>query len=202
MAGRFFWREDIDMEKCICFCLLLVGGSLLARQPGYNAINDHLIPVAGRLKPHHEQLLARKLFVTPADYMRVVELPAAASEGESVIAIYSKIDSPTSVMITLMRPERNLVYAEFAGDPDFPKGPKVSRFDVPFAKSSAVAIRTRLKRLLAQARPLRKSNNPIFLDGTDIEFSVPLGNQSIRGLLIQSAAGKKRHGVATPCRIT
>ena len=154
--------------------------------------NDHLEPPDERFEPMYRKLLARRLFITPANYVRVVDLPSPASVGESTVAIYSKPDKPDQVFITCTRAARNLYYAAFSDDPNFPKDPpmKIARFDAVFPKPVAKTIGEGVRRMLAETHP-RTKGNLIILHGTEIEFSVEdRPGPTIRGLLTPYAKGK------------
>jgi hypothetical protein len=135
-------------------------------------VDDHLIPIESWLEPAYKGLLTRKLFVTPANYARIVEFPPLPSAGEVSVAIYSKASDVDGTFITRTKGERNLWSAEFGSNPSFPKGVKVARCDARFPTSTAVAVQGAVKRMLDQSRPLDNPNNAIILDAKIIEFSI------------------------------
>lgn len=154
--------------------------------------NDHLEPPDERFEPAYRKLLSRKLFTTPANYVRIVDLPSPASVGETSIAIYSKPDKPDEILITSTKAARNLYYAAFSDDPNSPKDPpmEITRCDASFPKFAADAITEGIRRTLANTHP-RKKGDSIILHGTEIEFSIDdrLG-RNVRGLLTPYAKGK------------
>lgn len=187
------------MNKTICIllcsCVLVtISRDALAVSPQPQADDDHLIAANGRIDRAYEKLLNRRLFVTPANYARIVTLASPASLGEFAIAIYSKKgNDPDDVWITSTRAERNLWAAEFGGDPNFPKKPtiKIARRDFSFPKSTAVTVSNAIKRMLDASRPLSQSGR-IVVGATKIEFSVE--NQEgkpVRALLTPDTQGKK-----------
>src|SRR5437763_10706889 len=96
--------------QILAFSYLLVGicNAALARDRRSLADDDHLIPINGRIELAYEKLLNRRLFVTSANYARIVTLASPASVGEAAIAIYSKGHNADEVFITSTRAERNL----------------------------------------------------------------------------------------------
>jgi hypothetical protein len=178
----------------LCLCLLL-GPPIVAvgnTSRPESRKTDHLVPSDERIDPAYRKVISQRLFVTRANYARIMELPSPASVGESVVAIYSNEQNLDEAYITYTRAERNLYYAAFAGDPSFPNDPaiKIARCDAPFSKPVATAVSAAIKHLLAQSHPRRKSNL-IILHGTDVEFAVEeLGRGSVRGLLTPYAVGK------------
>lgn len=173
---------------------LLIGicNAGLANDQQPQADDDHLIPIDGRIELPYEKLLDRRLFVTPANYGRIVILASPASVGELAIAIYSKRSIADEVWITATRAERNLWAAEFGEDPSFPKIPavQVSRCDALFPKSTSAAVSSAIKRMVKESRPLSK-NGRIIVDATDIVFAVQdREEKGMRALLTPEAQGK------------
>jgi hypothetical protein len=159
-----------SLIKAFAFFAFL--GTISTTAPAESNVDDHLIPIEGWLEPGYKELLTRKLFVTPANYARVVEFPTLPSLGEVSLAIYSKASDPDGTFITRTKGERNLWSAEFGSDPSFPKGVRVVRCDARFPKSTAVALQGAVKRMLDQSRPLENRDNAIILDANIIEFSI------------------------------
>ena len=154
--------------------------------------NDHLEPPDERFEPMYRKLLSRRLFVTPANYLRVVDLPTPSSVGECTIAIYSKRDKPNEVYITCTKAATNLYAAALSDDPNVLTDPpmKIARSDAKFPKPVANAIGDGIRRILAETRPRTKGGS-IILHGTEIEFSIEdRPGRSIRGLLTPYAKGK------------
>ena len=158
----------------VCACISY------AREPSITE-TDYLIPV-DRMFPDYDALLRRKLFVTPAHFARVVDLPSG--DNEVVLAIYS--DGSDSARITYTRPEKRLW--GLRSD----KGASVSvvRLDAPFPKALAVSVSAALRHLLDERRPPMKTEI-VILDGREIEFSAPNGRHTARGVLHNNARGRK-----------
>ena len=173
------------------FLLMVICNVALAKDRRPHTDDDHMIPVNGRIEVAYEKLLNRRLFVTRANYARIVTLASPASVGELAIAIYSKRNNENEAWITITRAERNLWAAEFGEDPSFPKVPavKVTRRDASFPTSTATAVSTAIGRMLDQSRPLSK-NGRIIVDATDIEFSLEKQQgRRVRALLTPDAQG-------------
>lgn len=181
------------LKTFVCFALFgtVSTGALAASHDPEPNVDDHLVPLEGWFEPAYKGLLARKLFVTRANYARIVEFPPLPSEGESSVAIYSKTNDPEGTLITRTKGERNLWSAEFGTDPSFPKGVKVTRCDAWFPKSTAVAVQEAVKRMLDQSRPLENPRNAIIVDAPITEFSVEDPKRGREGaFLTPYAAGK------------
>lgn len=181
------------MQILVSYLLAGICSAAFANDRRPRTDDDHLIPIGGRIELAYERLLNQRLFVTPANYARILNLASPASVGEFAISIYSKRKNADEVWITTTRAERNLWYAEFGKDPDFPKKPavKVARCDALFPQSIAVAVSEAIERMLRQSRPFSKSGR-IIVDATDVEYSVE--NQEgkrIRALLTPDSHGKR-----------
>jgi hypothetical protein len=185
-------QNEIDMSKvfrslALSYLLLCACNAAWSddRRPG--SADDHLIPMNGRIDAPYEKLLNRKLFITPANYTRIVVLSSPASIGELAVSIYSKGNNADEVGITITRAERNLWAAEFGGDPSFPKVPavNVARCDALLPKMTATVVSGAIKRMVDGSRPLSRSGR-IILDATDIVFSV------------EDREGKRAEAVLTP----
>lgn len=165
---------------------------------------DHLVPIDGLLEPAYQTLLSRKLFVTSADFARIVILPSAASKGESAIAIYSStIKSNKLALVTWTQAERNLWYAASDNEGilsrDTPVG--ISRSDANLPKSVARVVSNAVRQMLSRSRPASKANR-VILDGTDIEISIDnLVNGPKKGLLTPYAQGKNAMSLRRLCKM-
>src|SRR4051794_34024561 len=95
--------------------------SSYAREPSI-AETDYLIPVDRIIQSDYYALLRRKLFVTPADFARVVDL--SSGDNEVVVAIYRS--GSAGAEITYTRPDESLW--DVGGDSQgrFVKDPSVS----------------------------------------------------------------------------
>jgi len=134
-------------------------------------------------------LLSRKLFVTPADIARVVNL--SSGDNEVVVAIHT--DPRQGTHITYTRPAKSLWDVGGDSQNHFVKDPRVSitRRDAPLPRSLAIAVGGALKHLLSERRPPMRTEE-VIVDGWLVEFSVPgRGQERIRGLLTNYARGRK-----------
>jgi len=197
-------RRMITLEKSLPFrqtaglliTVVCVNG-LAAADPTLNRgdpFSDHLIPTASEIDAAYRSLLSEKLFVTPADYARIVVMPSSAS-GEVSLAIYSRPVADyhsAHVCLTCTRADRNLWYSVSQSNPNRGKEPpaQVSRTDALLPKSAALAVAEAITHMLNRTEPVDRKDR-IFLDGTGIEFSVENGKQHPgRGLLTPYAKGK------------
>jgi len=162
----------IKVLACVALLGTMSAVAAASKQDSHSNVDDHLIPIEGWLDPEYKGLLTRKLFLTPANYARIVEFPPLPSLGEISVAIYSKANDLDRAFITRTKGERNLWSAEFGSDPSFPRGVKVVRADARFPKSTAVTLQRALKRMIDQSHPLENPNNSIVLDAKVVEFSI------------------------------
>jgi hypothetical protein len=162
-----------------------------AREPSI-AETDYLVPVDEMIQSDYYALLRRKLFVTPAHFVRIVDL--SAGDNEVVLAIY-RVGSDHA-HITYTRPAKLLW--EVGGDSQsrFVKDPSVSvsRLDAPFPKALALSVVAALDHLLAECRAPMKTER-VILDGRMVEFTVESGGHVARGLLDNYARGPKGQGL-------
>lgn len=157
-----------------CFALLGTMTTLTnaSKQGAQSTVDDHLIPIPGWPDAAYKESLSRKLFVTPANYARIVEFPAVTSIGEVSVAIYSKAGDLDGAFLTRTKGERSFWSGEGRSDLSSPKDIKVVRCDASLPKSTAVAVQGAVKRMLAQSRPLENPSNSIILDAKVTEFSI------------------------------
>ncbi len=154
---------------------------------------DHLIPPTSEIDAAYRTLLSQKLFVTPANYARVVIMPSS-SAGETAIAIYSgtQASGQRNVFLTCTKADTNLWYSVSPSNPSRGTQPsiKVTRTDAPFPSSAALAVSAAFDEMIARTKPLEPGNR-IVVDGTNVEFEVQRGAQtSRRGLLTPYAKGQ------------
>lgn len=188
-------KQQMVMSMLRHFRLYAFAAIAMACFGGRNGLaasnNDHLMPVDGILDPAYYALLTRKLFLTPANFGRILDLPSGGSE--IVFAIHSKqLGSSEQVFITCTRPDQELWFAGSDEQFRFTKDPfvHVTRVDVLFPKSAAVAVSEGIKRVLAQRRPPTKGNI-VTVDGRAIEFSMEDQKRvGTRGILPPFARGK------------
>lgn len=157
--------------------------------------SDHLVPSDNILNPDYYTLLSRKLFVTPSNFVRVVDLSSAVSE--SSFAIYLKLGGSKEAFITYTEANENLWYAGSDEQFRFTKDPRVKivRIDASFPYSLAVSVSEAIKRQLSQTRPPVRGHL-VTVHGRAIEFSIKApGAVTVRGLLPPYAQGKDSDGL-------
>jgi hypothetical protein len=153
---------------------------------------DHLVPVGQMVDATYQSLLARKLYLTPADYARIVVIPSGSSSGETALSLYSKQENDDKVILTSTKGDRDLWSAASDLDPMLRKDPriKVRRLDVPFPKPLAILISKALKRLIEESRE-PESTDRMVLHGTHILYIVdPPGDRLLKARLTPESKGK------------
>jgi hypothetical protein len=186
------------MQRALPFVLTLVLCGVLAgpftTRAASIAESDHLIPVGDIIPADYYALLQRKLFVSRADFARVVDLPGG--ENEVAVAIYSvESRGGENVRITYTRCDKNLWSVGSDSQGHFVKDPSVSveRIDAPFPKELALTVSAAVKQALGERRPRPppRPTDTVTVDGRLVEFSVSTGRQTRRGLLAPDAPGQK-----------
>jgi hypothetical protein len=153
---------------------------------------DHLVPVGRQLESAYEKLLARNLYVTPANYARIVILPSAGAIGETALTLHSGAGGRGQVILTCTHAQRNLWSEAFHLDVALTRAPtvRISRSDVPFPEDLAGGLRDALKALIRQRHEPRGTDR-IIIHGTDFLFSVDDARGRVtRALLAPESAGR------------
>src|SRR5438105_11353243 len=196
MKDSMIRRETQITTKLFYLCGIVTcaTASALAAARAGSEYNDHLVPIDGIIEPAYQTLLSQRLFITPANFVRVVILPSAASKGEVAISIYSEpTKGEDNVFITCTRATKNLWYAASyqSGVPSNTSSVEITRFDASVSKTAATSIIRGVRRMLDQCKPLDKTNNT-FVDETDIEVLLQSSpNRFAQGLLTSNARGRK-----------
>ena len=177
----------------LCCIVTCVTAPALAEERAGSEYNDHLVPIDGIIEPAYQTLLSQKLFITPANFVRMVILPSAASEGEIAIAIHSEpTKSEEKVFVTCTKAKKNLWYAASDESGALSKNTssiQIARYDVPIPKTVAMTIMKGIRRMLGQCKPLDKTNKT-FVDETDIEVLLESSpSRYVKGLLTPHARG-------------
>jgi hypothetical protein len=181
-------------------CAALTGVASSAHPADKSEKSDHLVPIKGIIEPAYQKLLRRKLYLTPANYVRIAILPSTGSIGETVFSFHSDKADTYKVLVTYTRAQSNL-WAE-ASDANLaltiePRA-KIRRLDVPFPKSLAVSISEAIGRMIRESRQ-PSGTGPIIVDGTDFLFSIEAANgQQRQAILMAGSTGKN---VATLIRL-
>jgi hypothetical protein len=153
---------------------------------------DHLVPSNGIIKPTYENLLRQKLYLTPADYVRIAVLPSTGSLGETVFSLRSAGENVDQATLTYTHAQRNL-WAEASdtnGALTIEPRVKIRRIDVPFPKSLAVAIASTIGKLIEERRDWTGTGR-ILVDGTDFLFSIERAGRQQRAVLMAGSTGMR-----------
>jgi hypothetical protein len=176
--------------------MVAVGVSLIsfvADAASDSRVNDNLIPTTGFISESYQRVLIRKLFVTAAEYGRIVELPST-NEGETSIAIHAVAGGTANgVFVTCTTATQPLWTppVDTGGGNEIAARIAVRRVDVPISKVTAIAVSHAITRMLQESRPPVKTDE-VILHGTDYEFAVDSAKTSIRyGLLTEYGRGPK-----------
>ncbi len=156
-----------------------------------NEPTDHMVPVDCHVEPAYMQLLAGRLFVSRADYARVLVMPST-DEGEFSIAIYSRHDRGDETALTCTRAEKNLWYSMFQAQQANAHVPPVPVIltDAAFPKSTALAVSKAIEEMIVHSGPPNHSVE--VLDGTNITFSIERsGAKPLQALLAPYAHGMR-----------
>src|SRR5579884_157459 len=156
-----------------------------------NEPTDHLVAVDCHIEPAYMQLLARRLFVSRADYARVLVMPST-DEGEFAIAIYSRHNRGDEAALTCTRAEKNLWYLMFQAQQANAYVPPVPviRTDAAFPKSTALAVSKAIEEMIVHSGPPNHSVE--VLDGTNVTFSIERsGAKPLQALLGPYARGMR-----------
>jgi hypothetical protein len=172
--------------------------SLASSASSSGIAEDHLFPpdLTGDGVPDYRPLLGKKLMVTSADCGRLLVLPSPASLGENSVAVFSR---GSQCYITYTKAARNLWYQKMNQDHPIKDDPyassepiKITRIDSPFPTSTALAVRRVWKEMLRRvAQGSQKGGvERVVLDGTDFEFWLVDGTQSVGGTIPPGIDGK------------
>jgi hypothetical protein len=186
MKLRTFFAGSLLAVWC---CGFSPPSALLARE---NV--DHLVPVDGVIDPAYQRLLSRELYLTPANCMRIVLLPSAASIGETALSFNSTPRGTMEQMVlTCTTAQRNLWSAASEIDSTLRGNPavRVRRLDVRFPNELSKSISQALKQMIAQSRQPRGSDQ-IVIDGTDVLFTIEnKSGPAMQARLAPESEGKK-----------
>jgi hypothetical protein len=176
--------------------LLVLADSVVA-----TTSEDHLVPRfpdSAWGVPGYYTLLQKKLFLTRADYGRVLLLQSLT--GECALAVYSS--GSNGAYVTCTKADEDLWQQRSSALYAVPKNPAadkrrihITRVDAPLAISTAVAIRDALAAMLRQTVPNRVGG-PIVVDGTYIEFSLAAADKTMIGAVIPGMHSKNTSELA------
>ena len=150
---------------------------------------DHLVPknpaIDGAIRP----ILARKLFVTPADCALVLIRPPEG--GEAAVAVYRSRsgNSPDSFSVTVTKAEKNIDMTANVESLDAANKIRVARCDAVIPKTSALAIHAAWDVMLDRAQELRVYARPT-LHREELEFSIARDGQTEVFAALPNRGGK------------
>lgn len=157
--------------------IILVGLFVSAAVGASRHTDNHLVPFKPSVYDELRPTLYRKLCVTPANYGRMIELPAGPERGEWVVSVHCDETSASSggCDVTLTRAAANLDYImqERRGKEPLEavNKVKVARKQVPIQRTTALAVRAAWLKFLRNSHPSpSRPNDPIWLDTSKIEF--------------------------------
>lgn len=153
---------------------------------------DHLVPSNGIIKPDYENLLRRKLYLTPADYIRIAVLPSTGSLGETVYSLHSAGKNVDQVTLTYTHAQSNLWAEASDRNGALTREPraKVGRADVPCPKSLAISMSNTIGKMIEERRAWT-GTGPIIVDGTDFLFSRERAGRQQQAVLMAGSTGKR-----------
>jgi hypothetical protein len=154
-------------------------------------IEDHLLPVSPKVDEDLRAAYAKKLFVTRANYGRLLIQPPF--EGECAISVYSK---DNRFYVTLTRATRSLAQATV--DQRRSDAIHIARTDAEIPKSTAVAIQRAWQGMLSTTRSYDTIHHEVVLDAENFEFSL---TDSSAGQVFGQAPAKQGKLVAALIRI-
>ena len=170
--------------------------------------DDHLVPFRPSIYDELRPSLYRKLCVTPANYGRMIELPAGPERGEWAVSVYCNEASVTGETcdVTLTRAAANLDYImqERRGkDPlKVVNKVKVVRKDAPIQKTAAVAVRAAWLEFLRNSKPSpNRPNDPISLDAAKTEFWLVMPDGKVMKAEAPDSPGKSVMALANLGRL-
>ncbi len=171
---------------------LFVLADCLAAAPS----EDHLVPRFPDSSwgvPGYYALLQKRLFLTRADYARVLVLQSFT--GECAVAVYSS--GSNGACVTCTKADEDLWQQRSSALYAVPKDPAadrrrihITRLDAPLAISTAAAIRDAFAAMLRHTAPYR-GGGPVVVDGTYIEFSLTGADETMIGAVIPGMHSKK-----------
>jgi hypothetical protein len=162
------------------------------------ADRDHLVAQNfGEIDADWRKLVHQKLFVTPAEFGRVLFLFSGTTDGEYAVAIHSDSKSPTGVTATYTKASENISQATWKDNPKRKtlNAIGVSRVDVPIARTAAESVSQAWAYLIARTRPIHENEVPpsegVVHGYSEIEISLTNGVTGDRlGLATPFTKGK------------
>jgi hypothetical protein len=153
---------------------------------------DLLVPINGIIKPAFLGLLRRNLYLTPAEYTRIVILPSTGSLGETVYSLRSDKENGNGAILTRTHAQTNL-WAEASdanGRLTIEPQAKILRSDISVPKSLAISISSTIGKMI-EARRDWTGTGPIIVDGTDFLFTIERAGRQHQAVLMAGSTGKR-----------
>jgi len=131
-------------------------------QSDVSASADHLIPpvTEDAQDAAYHKIMREKLFVTPANYGRILIIPSGV-EGETSIALYSEATPARGIefRITCTKAQKNIWFATSESSPKRSENPviRVARYDATVPRTAIEAVHDALKKEIERRKPLPRS---------------------------------------------
>ena len=165
-------------------------------QSDVSASADHLIPpvTEDAQDAAYHKIMREKLFVTPANYGRILIIPSGV-EGETSIALYSEATPARGIefRITCTKAQKNIWFATSESSPKRSENPviRVARYDATVPRTAIEAVHDALKKEIERRKPLEPIGKA-YVDGTAIEFALPRsGGKTAVGILGPATQGPR-----------
>ena len=182
-------KRIFDRPRCRLTRAKLASVVFVLTAISVNSEVDHLIPLDIRyLEPNARQMLARKLFASPANYGRLVVIPPGI-RGEQSVAIYSDSKSPTGFVVTCTEAETNVCNATSKDTTNRKNEDEINvrRTDIFAPKSMCMAVSQAVHKMVSNTAPADLADR--FVDGTTLWFSANVEGKTIEGLLTEEIRG-------------
>lgn len=191
-ALRWFPRRNRLSRFVFGASILLALCSMHAKPSRSNV--DHLVPVGQMVYVPYQLLLARNLYLTPANYVRVVFVPSSGAGPETAISLYSNLENTEEAILTWTQGDREVWAAASDLDPTLSRDPKVkiNRVDLPFPKMLAISLSKAIQAMIEHSREATSSDR-VTLHGTHILFMI----DDFKGRTIQARLSPESRGRRT-----
>lgn len=164
------------MKTFVILCLIasLVRPICAEELRGPRHTDDHLVPFPPSVYDELRPFVYKKLFLTDANYGRMLEFPQDRARGELAVSVNcGKAAGDDQCFVTLTKATKNIGYIREDNLAEFPvtliEKVRVLRRDAPIPLSTALAIRAAWMKLLQNTRPGRLDSS-VVVDGEKIEF--------------------------------
>jgi hypothetical protein len=141
----------------------------------------------------YQLLLARNLYLTPANYIRIVVIPSSGSGRETAISLYSKPDNAEEAVLTWTQGDREIWTAASDLDPKLSRDPqiKINRADVAFPEALAISVSKAVRAMIEHSKEATSSDR-VAVHGTHILFMIDDSEgRTLQARLAPESRGKK-----------